>query len=105
MRYATLREAHLPAALLEDTGTWRLIVAADVLCYFGELHEMFGAVRERLKPGGRFIFSVEELLPDHDGNIPGNGDWALEVWLARQAARTCFHSAFPSAFPWRDCTA
>jgi predicted TPR repeat methyltransferase len=34
-------------------------------------------VRERMRPGGRFIFSVEELLPDHDGTVPGNGDWAL----------------------------
>jgi predicted TPR repeat methyltransferase len=22
------------------------------------------------------MFSVEELLPDHDGTIPGDGDWA-----------------------------
>jgi predicted TPR repeat methyltransferase len=38
---------------------------------------MLGAVRDRIRPGGRFIFSVEELLPDHDGTVPGNGDWAL----------------------------
>ncbi len=38
---------------------------------------MFEAVHDRLRPGGRFMFSVEELLPDHAGNIQGNGDWAL----------------------------
>jgi predicted TPR repeat methyltransferase len=75
--YATLREARLPDALRDETSLWRLIVAADVLCYFGPLEEMFDVVRGRLRPGGRFIFSVEELLPDHDGIIPGNGDWAL----------------------------
>ena len=75
--YSTLREARLPDALHEETGLWRLILAADVLCYFGALDEMFDAVRERLRPGGRFMFSVEELLPDHDGTIRGNGDWAL----------------------------
>ena len=32
----------------------------------------------RLEPGGWFIFSVEELLPDHDGAMHGNGDWALQ---------------------------
>lgn len=75
--YDELREARLPAALHEETRTWRLIVAADVLCYFGALEEMFAAVHDRLAPGGRFIGSVEELQPDHDGNTPGNGDWAL----------------------------
>jgi len=75
--YATLHEARLPDALRHDTDSWRLILAADVMCYFGALDEMLDAVRERLRPGGRFIFSVEELLPDYDGNTPGNGDWAL----------------------------
>jgi len=75
--YATLREARLPDALRDEKGAWRLILAADVMCYFGALDEMFDAVRARLRPGGRFVFSVEELLPDRDGNIPGNGDWAL----------------------------
>jgi predicted TPR repeat methyltransferase/thioredoxin-like negative regulator of GroEL len=75
--YATLREARLPDALRDDTAMWRLILAADLLCYFGPLDEMLSAVRGRLRPGGRFIFSVEELVPDHDGTIPGNGDWAL----------------------------
>jgi predicted TPR repeat methyltransferase len=75
--YAILREARLPAALHEDTAHWRLILAGDLMCYFGALDDLVGAVRERLRPGGRFVFSVEQLLPDHDGTIPGNGDWAL----------------------------
>jgi len=75
--YSALREAILPDALHAETARWRLILAADLLCYFGALEEMFDAVRARLRPGGRFIFSIEELLPDHDGNITGNGDWAL----------------------------
>jgi predicted TPR repeat methyltransferase len=97
--YATLREAQLPSALRDDTAGWNLIIAADLLCYFGELEEMFEAVRARLAPGGRFICSVEELLPDHDGNFPGNGDWALGrmgryahgmPYLARAAASQGF---------------
>lgn len=75
--YATLREARLPDALREDTAAWRLILAGDLMCYFGALDDMLDAVRARMRPGGRFIFSVEELLPDRDGTIPGNGDWAL----------------------------
>jgi predicted TPR repeat methyltransferase len=76
-RYATLREARLPDALYQDTSQWRLILAADLLCYFGALEAMFDAVRERLRPGGRFICSVEELVPDHHGAVQGNGDWAM----------------------------
>jgi predicted TPR repeat methyltransferase len=75
--YAVLHEARLPDALRKQTTAWRLILAADVLCYFGALEDLFDAVRERLAPGGRFMFSVEELLPDHDGEPPGDGDWFL----------------------------
>jgi predicted TPR repeat methyltransferase len=74
--YATLTEAALPGFLREKDTAWRLILAADVMCYFGPLEEMFDAVRARLRRGGRFVFSVEELLPGHDGDVPGNGYWA-----------------------------
>ena len=75
--YADLREAQLPAALREDTARWKLIVAADLLCYFGAVEDMLDAVRARLADGGRFILSVEELLPNHSGELNGNGQWAL----------------------------
>jgi predicted TPR repeat methyltransferase len=74
--YSALREARLPAALYDDPTLWRLILAADVLCYFGALDEMLSAVFDRMRPGGRFIFSLEELLPNRDGTMPGNGHWA-----------------------------
>jgi predicted TPR repeat methyltransferase len=74
--YDILLEARLPDALREDSSQWQLILAADLLCYFGALEDMFDAVHDRLRPGGRFMFSVEELLPDHGGTTPGNGDWA-----------------------------
>lgn len=75
--YADLREAEVVAALNADTHLWPLIVAADVVCYFGALEPLLSAVHARLAQGGWFIFSTEELLPDHDGIIPGNGDYAL----------------------------
>lgn len=55
-----------------------MILAADVLCYFGALDTLFAAAHAALTPGGWLLGSVEELLPDHDGDIPGNGDWALQ---------------------------
>ncbi len=76
--YAELREADLMQLLADDATRWQLILAADVLFYFGALQEVLAAVHARLEPGGWFIFSVEELLPDHDGMIHGNGDWALQ---------------------------
>jgi predicted TPR repeat methyltransferase len=76
--YTELREADIVTDLAEDTERWPLIIAADVLCYFGALEELLGLVHQRLEPGGWFVFSVEEILPDHDGVVPGNGDWALQ---------------------------
>ncbi len=76
--YAELREADILTELAgETTERWALIIAADVLCYFGALEAILAAVHSRLKPGGWFLFSTEELLPDHDGTVPGNGSWAL----------------------------
>ena len=75
--YAELREGGIVADLTAHTQRWPLIVAADVLCYFGALDELLDLVHQRLEPGGWFVFSVEQILPDHDGNVPGNGNWAL----------------------------
>jgi predicted TPR repeat methyltransferase len=76
--YAELREADILTALTEPSANrWPLIIAADVLCYFGGLEEILAAAHARLEPGGWFLFSTEELLPDHDGTVPGNGSWAL----------------------------
>jgi predicted TPR repeat methyltransferase len=75
--YAELREADLMAELLGSVSHWPLILAADVLCYFGALEEVMAAVHARLEPGGWFAFSLEQLVPDHDGVVPGNGNWAL----------------------------
>jgi predicted TPR repeat methyltransferase len=41
-----------------------LITAADVFCYFGDLTAVFAATAALLRPGGRFIFSLEELTDD-----------------------------------------
>ena len=76
--YAELHQADLMSFLKEDTRPWRLIVAADVLPYFGALADVLAAVHGSLEPGGWFIFSLEELLPDHQGVVPGGGEWALQ---------------------------
>ena len=76
--YAELHEADLMQFLPADGRRWRLALAADVFCYFGDLRDAFAAVHAGLAPDGWFIFSLEELVADRDGVVPGNGDWALQ---------------------------
>jgi predicted TPR repeat methyltransferase/thioredoxin-like negative regulator of GroEL len=76
--YAELREGDIIADLAAHEQHWPLIIAADVLCYFGALEDLLARVHQRLEPGGWFVFSVEKILPDHDGVVPGNGNWALQ---------------------------
>jgi predicted TPR repeat methyltransferase len=75
--YADLREAEIIADLTAHAQIWPLVIAADTVCYFGDLDLLLAAVYQRMQPGGWFIFSVEEILADHDGVMPGNGNWAL----------------------------
>jgi len=86
--YADLREADVMSVLgqrdpLPPAGevcSYPLILAADVFCYFGALEDTFAAAHASLTPGGWLVCSVEELLPDRDGVVPGNtnGNWALQ---------------------------
>jgi predicted TPR repeat methyltransferase len=88
--YAELREADvmdvlgsrepLPLAAEVSCSPYPLILAADVFCYFGALSDVFAATHANLTPGGWLVCSVEELLPDRDGVIPGDNDgqWALQ---------------------------
>jgi predicted TPR repeat methyltransferase len=76
--YDTLREDDIVTYLAARSQRWPLIVAADVLCYFGALEELLDLVHQRLEPNGWFVFSVETIQPDLDGILPGNGNWALQ---------------------------
>ncbi len=59
--YAELFEADLPAYLAAERRRFGLVLAGDVLPYFGSLVTLFGGVAARLAPGGRFLFSAETL--------------------------------------------
>ena len=69
--YAALQEADLPAFLARERRRFPLVLAADVLPYFGNLVELIAAVAAVLEPGGRFLGSVES---EPEGNGPG---WRL----------------------------
>ena len=57
--YDELIESELTSYLQANPSSFDLIVAADTLCYFGELSEVIAALGESLKPGGVFVFTVE----------------------------------------------
>lgn len=93
--YSELHESEICAFLASDARRWRLILAADVFCYIGALEPVLAAAHPRLLPGGRLIFSAEQLM----GPYFGNGDWALgrqgryahaEAYLVRAAQQAGF---------------
>ncbi|RED48137.1 tetratricopeptide repeat protein [Aestuariispira insulae] len=57
--YDDLAEEELVAFLKSRRGQYDLVVAADVLCYFGALEEAFAATHDSLRSGGTFAFSLE----------------------------------------------
>jgi predicted TPR repeat methyltransferase len=58
--YDALRAGELGAELAASEAHHDLIVAVDVLVYFGALEEVFERVARRLAPGGLFAFTVEK---------------------------------------------
>lgn len=74
--YSHLVQGELVAHLNAGQRKFPLIIAADVLIYFGGLETLFTAVKARLDRGGHFIFSVQALAePPPD---PAQGDFYLD---------------------------
>ena len=59
--YDSLVKSELTAYLRERPETYDLIVSADTLIYFGPLEELFAVGARALRPGGRLVFTLEEL--------------------------------------------
>lgn len=57
--YDHLDEAELVAALTARPDFYDLVMAADVLVYFGDLGPVLRAAHASLRPGGHFAFTVE----------------------------------------------
>jgi predicted TPR repeat methyltransferase len=60
--YDELVKSELTAYLADCTAAFDLIVSADTLVYFGALEDVVAASANALRPGGRLIFTVEELI-------------------------------------------
>jgi predicted TPR repeat methyltransferase len=50
----------------QPAAAWDLVLAADVLVYFGELAPLFTRVAQAMRAGGWFAFSVETLASETD---------------------------------------
>ena len=62
--YHKLYAADLVDVLSEYTSSFDLVIAMDVLCYFGDLSEIFINCHKTLRKGGVFGFSI--CSPDTD---------------------------------------
>lgn len=66
--YDHLAKAELTAFIeAAPAASYDLIVSADTLCYFGELHAVARAAARALRVGGGFVFTVEALADDATG--------------------------------------
>jgi predicted TPR repeat methyltransferase len=81
--YDDLRVGELTADLRAHASGYDLIVAADVLCYFGDLAEALEACAGALKANGALAFSLERL----DDASPG------QTWRVRPSGRYAHHAA------------
>ncbi len=57
--YDRLSVGEVTKFLRANKGRFDLVVAADVLIYFGDITVLFNAASEALRPGGMFAFTVE----------------------------------------------
>ncbi len=68
------------------TASFDLVVAADVLVYFGDLDALFAQVRAALRPGGWFCFSTEAGEGGDVTLLPSNRYAHALSYLERLAA-------------------
>ena len=72
--YDELIAAEITQLLADDARSYDLITAADVLIYFGDLHDVLAAAAARLCPGGMMAFSVESK-PEAGLELSPSGRW------------------------------
>lgn len=93
--YDELVVGDVVAVLSGRAGCYDLVLAADVLCYLGDLGPVFTAVARAMEAGGLFAFTIEALSDDEPeswalrpslryGHRP---EWVIEA--GRSAGLTC----------------
>jgi predicted TPR repeat methyltransferase len=89
--YDALVCEELTAYLQRSTGAFDLVVAADVLIYFGDLGPLFEAAAGALRPGGLLVVSFEG--DDGDGHtLRSSGRFAHALGYVERVASPAFTS-------------
>lgn len=86
--YDELAAADAIVYLTKHTQEYSLMIAADVLVYFGELQVLLAAASNALKPGGYFLFNVEAGTGE-DFVITPSGRFAHSEAYLNRLAQTC----------------
>lgn len=85
--YDTLHRQELTAWLQERPGEFDVVVSADTLIYFGDLHEVMRAAAGALRADGRLLFTLEAL----DDGDPVAGTAGQRLMLHGRYAHTPAH--------------
>lgn len=84
--YDRLVAAELTVFLKAHRAAFDLIVAADVLCYFGDLEAVLAATAAALRSGGGFAFTVErQAVGGADHRIGPHGRYSHDEAHVRRA--------------------
>ena len=66
--YDELVQDELTRFMRSRPAAFDLVISADTLVYFGDLREVAAAAHAALRPGGMFVFTLEELVIE-DGDL------------------------------------
>jgi predicted TPR repeat methyltransferase len=92
--YGLLVESEAIAYLSGGSAPFDLIVALDVLIYFGDLAALFAAVSDRLPLGGHFAFSFETSMRGGDFSLLTSGRFAHDSDYIRLIAGRHFEMVY-----------
>ena len=84
--YDELLAAEITAFVEERPSSYNLIVAADVLCYFGEMAGFMSAAAGALKPGGYLAYTVERFEGDGPFKLHPHGRYSHSEAYVRELA-------------------
>jgi predicted TPR repeat methyltransferase len=74
--------------LAAGDSNFDLVVAADVLPYFGDLGQVFPAIQTRMAEGGILLLTAEHLSKDHDYGVDNaTGRYQVSEAYLRQVAQ------------------
>lgn len=89
--YDELEQEELVAYLRRRAAAFDAVVSADTLCYFGRLEAAFGAVRQALRAGGHWVFTVEGHEEERDFKLHTHGRYShARSYLARALGEAGF---------------